>query len=372
MTDLRRQIPFVLSLLLAIFNACSPARENDKKELGHFRFFNPSIVDTVFTREYIAEIHSIRNVEIRTRVKGFVEMIHVDEGRPVHAGQLLFTLGSREFRENLLKANANYKGLVAELKVAEVEMKNTRTLAEKNIVSSSELDMALARTEAISARIEEAQSAIELAKLNLSFTEIRAPFNGVINRIPFKTGSLLSEGDLLTTISDNSEVFAYFNVSEREFIELMKRDSVNTMNEVSLRLANNEMFGVKGRIETVENIIDRGTGNIAFRARFRNPDLILRHGGSGKILLTETLHQAMVIPQKSTFEIQDRTYVYTLDSSNTVRARNIVPKLRLPHLFVIESGLSNSDRVIYEGIQQIREGDRVEPQYMPLHETEFD
>lgn len=115
----------------------------------------------------------------------------MDEGRPVKAGQLLFTLGSREYRENLLKANANYKSLVAELKVAEVELKNTRLLAEKNIVSSTELEMSVARKESIEARIEEARSAIALANLNLSFTEVRAPFDGVIDRIPFKTGSLV-------------------------------------------------------------------------------------------------------------------------------------------------------------------------------------
>jgi len=370
-----RPLHFVLAtafLCINLLTSCSGRKDGSADKLPDFNVLHPAIIDTVFTREYIAEVHSLRNVEIRTRIKGFLEKIHVDEGRPVHEGQLLFTLGSREYRENLLRANANYKRLVAELKVAEVELKNTRTLAEKNIVSSTELEMAVARKESVEARIEEARSAIALANLNLSFTEVRAPFDGVIDRIPFKTGSLVSEGELLTTLSDNREVFAYFNVSEKEFFDLAKRDSTEAMKEVQLMMANNEMFGPKGRIETVESVIDRGTGNIAFRARFANPEGILKHGASGRILLSERLRGAMVIPQKSTFEIQDRTYVYTVDSTDTVRVRNFIPRLRLPHLFLVESGLSANDRVLYEGIQQVRDGMKIKPKDMAFRDAKFD
>lgn len=359
----------VLSMSLGLSCSNRPNTENNAPET--YQVVNPAIVDTVFTKEYIADIHSLQNVEIRSRVKGFIEKILVDEGRPVREGQVLFRLGGREFRENLLRANANYKSLVAELKMAEVELKNTRILAEKNIVSTSELDMAVAKKEAIEAKIEEARSAIAIAQLNLSFTEIRAPFNGVINRIPLKTGSLVSEGDLLTTISNNKEVFAYFNVSEREFIDIMKHDSAGNMEKVNLLMANNELFNHSGTIETAENEIDKSTGNIAFRARFANPDQILKHGASGKILVKEELKDALVIPQKASFEIQDKIYVFVVNDSNVVRLRNIEPRLRLPHLYVVAKGLQTSDKVIYEGIQQVRDGMQVQPKLLDLQDIRF-
>jgi membrane fusion protein (multidrug efflux system) len=360
---------FTLPIILLVVS-CNAKKETVSDKPETFKVVNPTLIDTIYTKEYIADIHSLQNVEIRTHVKGFIEKIHIDEGKAVKAGQLLFSLGNREFRENLLKAQANFKSIIAEIKVAEVELKNTRTLADKKIVSNTELEMAIAKKEALEAKLEEAKAAVSIAKLNLSYTEVRAPFNGVINRIPYKTGSLVSEGDLLTTISNNQEVFAYFNLSEREFLDLKKKgDQKNA--EVNLMLANNEIFSQTGRIETVENEIDKGTGNIAFRARFKNPGLLLKHGSSGKVLVREELTNAMVIPQKATFEIQDKIYVYTVDQQNRIRMRNISPALRLTHLYVIESGLDTGDRLIFEGIQQVKEGEQILPQPITLSDASF-
>jgi membrane fusion protein (multidrug efflux system) len=306
-------------------------------------------------------------VEIRARVKGFIEKIHVDEGDAVVKDQLLFTLSSSEYHEDLLKAKAMLKSAIADAKVSELNVQNTERLVEKNVISRTELDIARSKLEALNAKIEEARSHEASANLRLAFTRIRAPFAGIIDRIPNKSGSLINEGDLLTTLSDNTEVFAYFNVSEKEYLEYasaLKEKDVNS--EVKLILANNQVHPYSGMIETVEGEFDKNTGNIAFRARFSNPGKILKHGSSGKVRIRHDIHKAMLIPQKSAFEVQDRIYVYVVDQENKVSMKSFVPMLRIPHLYVVASGLDVNDRIIYEGIQEIKTGTKVKTKFVPM------
>jgi membrane fusion protein (multidrug efflux system) len=359
-----------LFFIVYIFSvmACSSKKE-ENTSVEKFPVTSPAVMDTVFSKEYVAEIQSVQNVELRARVKGFIEKIHVDEGQSVQAGQVLFTVSSQEFREELLKANAMFKSAVAESKVAEVELKTTKTLVEKNIVSATELEMAEAKSEAIQAKIDEAKSAISSAQLNLSFATIKAPFSGTINRIPNKAGSLIEEGTLLTAISNNKEVFAYFYVSEKEYLEFIKQNDLRRNKNVSLIMADNQMHKFKGTVETTESEVDKNTGTIGFRARFPNPEQFLKHGSTGKVILSSELKDAMIVPQKSTFEIQENTYVYVVDKDNVVHMRSIVPKIRMSNLYVLESGLSVDDKIIYEGIQRVKEGDKVSPdpvQFRPV------
>jgi membrane fusion protein (multidrug efflux system) len=356
-----------LSLSILALMSCSSEKEN-KTVIEKFSVISPYITDTVSTTEYVADIHSVQNVEIRARVRGYIEEIYVDEGKTVKAGQLLFSISNNGYKEALVRAQASLKSAVAEAKAAEVDLMNVKKLVERNVISKTELEMAQAKFDAANARIEEADSDEANAKLNLSFTKIKAPFDGIINRIPNKTGSLIDEGTLLTSISDNKEVFAYFSVSEREYLDINAQNSSEHKKQVDLLLANNEPYPLKGTIETVEGEFDKSTGNIAFRARFDNPQQLLKHGSSGKILLKKQLKNAMLIPQKSTFEIQDKLYVFVIDKKNVVRMKSIIPKCRLDYLFVVESGLSPNDKIIYEGIQQVKEGDKISPQYINLGE----
>jgi RND family efflux transporter MFP subunit len=350
-------------LVMACIGSCSSKQEGTPTRES-FPVARPTVMDTVFVKEYVANIQSIQNVELRARVSGFIEKIHVDEGQAVQVGQTLFTISSQEFREELLKATAMLKSAIAESKVAEVELKNTKKLVEKNIVSISELEMSEAKLEAIHAKIEEAKSVVSSAQLNLSFAQVKAPFSGVINRIPNKTGSLIEEGTLLTTLSNNKEVYAYFTLSEKEYLEFSaEKDGGNK--EVLLIMADGKRYPQKGVIETVESEIDKNTGTLAFRARFPNPTQLLKHGSSGKILVNKPLKNALLIPQKSTFEMQENLYVYVVDNNNVVKMRSIVPQLRLPLLYVIQSGLSAEDNIIYEGIQRVKEGDTIVPEPVP-------
>lgn len=347
--------------------ACQAGKRREQRaEL--FPVTRPILLDTSYNSDYVAEIHSRQNVEVRARVKGYLDKIHVDEGEKVSEGQLLFTISNQEYREDLLKAQAMLKSAVADAKAAELDLLNVKLLTEKNIVSETEMAMSKARLEALHARIDEMRAYEASARLRLSYTEIKAPFGGVIDRLPNKRGSLVDEGVLLTTLSDNSQVYAYFNVSEKEYLSYTRsREKAAAQSSVSLILADNTTHPYKGTIETIEGEFDQGTGSIAFRARFDNPGQVLRHGSSGKIRLKRNLRRALVIPQKAAFEIQDRMYVYVVEAGNKVKMRSIVPRLRLPHLYVIASGLQPTDHLVYEGIQELSDGQIIQPKQVDMH-----
>lgn len=361
------KISFLLACTctVVLLAACS-GNKNKKNKEERFPVTNPLVLDTTINQDYVADIHAVQNVEIRARIKGFIDKIHVDEGHYVEAGQLLFTISSQEYRQAVLRAEALLKNAIAESKMAEVQVLNTDTLVRNKIVSGSELELAKARLEAAEAKIQEAKSAISSAELNLSFAAIRAPFSGKINRLPLKAGSLVDEGALLTKISNDKEVFAYFNLSEKQYLGLLQAKENSQEKVVKLLLADGKVFPYLGKVETAESEIDKNTGNLAFRARFNNPDGILKHGASGKILLTTKLSKAMLIPQKASFEVQENNYVYVLDKNNVVQSRSIVVKQRLPHLYVVQSGLTPQDRIIYEGIQRVKDGDRISPEITPM------
>ena len=363
-----KTIALLLSISAILFlAACS---SNSKKETEEqFQVLNPFISDTAYQNEYVAEINSLQNVEVRTRIKGFIENIYVDEGQTLKQGQTLFTISSKEYQQDLFKAKAALKSAMADLKSAEIELANAQKLVDKNIVSNTELEMMQTKVDAMNAKVAEAQSGEAQAELNLSYTEIKSPFDGIINRIPNKTGSLIDQGTLLTTISNNKEMFAYFRVSEADYLNYITGKQEEKSKEVSFMLANHTLYSHKGLIETTESEFDKSTGNIAFRAKFPNPEQILKHGSSGKVLVKTKLKNAMLIPQKSTFEVQANIYVFVVDENNKVQQRKVVPSLRLPHLYVISSGLSPDEKFIYEGVQRVQEGDKIIPKTISFSQT---
>jgi len=331
------------------FVACNSLKE-EKEETGKFSTTSPILMDTSITKEYVAQIQSLQNIEIRAMVKGYIQSINVDEGQHVKAGQVLFTIMPKEYEAELQKAKA-------EEKIAELECLNAKTLSDKNIVSTTELALA-------QSKCDEAKAEVALAQLHVSFTEVKAPYDGIIDRIRFKLGSLIDEGTLLTSLSNNKEVYAYFNVSESEYLDYKARMDSSAKNSVTLLLANNQPHKYKGKIETIEGVFDNNTGNIAFRAKFPNPDLLLKHGETAKVQLKIDLKNSLVIPQKATYEIQDKNYVYVLDKG-VLKSKSIKIKQRLPNLYIVESGLSANDKILLEGVQNVREGDKIQTEFLP-------
>jgi len=348
----------ILFLALCLITAsCTPQKEADNKVDTH-EVVNPLVKDTTYSSEYVAEIQSVKYAEVRSKVKGYIEKIHVDEGQAVKEGQLLFTLNALGFEKEVQKADAAYKSAAADLKAAEVELTNVRRLLEKNIVSEAEFDVLRAKADALKADVEEALVNKEQATLQLSFANIKAPYSGVINRIPNKAGSLIAEGDMLTSISDSREVFAYFNLSEIDYLDYSTEEKETKT--VSLKLANHALYAHEGKIEMIESEFDHATGNIAFRARFPNPDGILKHGANGKVIVNKQYQNALLIPQKSTFEIQDKLYVFVVKPDGVLEQRNIIPKMRFPDFYAVESGLSKDDKILFEGVENVKDGAKIE------------
>ncbi|MCS4305587.1 membrane fusion protein (multidrug efflux system) [Chryseobacterium sp. BIGb0232] len=333
-------------LLLAV--SCNKKKE-EKEEVTTYPVTSPVVMDTVINKEYVAQIQSVKNIEVRAQEKGFLEKIFVDEGQYVQAGQTLFRIMPKLYQAELLKAKA-------EVEQASIELKNASTLAGNNIVSKNEKAMAKAKLDAANAEMK-------LAQIHLSFTDIKAPFSGIINRIPLKLGSLVDEGDLLTSLSDNTSIYTYFNVSEPEYLSYQTHAADRGSSQVSLITANGETYSQKGEIQTIEGEFDNETGNIAFRAKFPNPDKLLRNGETGKVQMTMPVHNALIIPQKATYEIQDQKYVFVVDKNGTAKSRNIKVAYELPDLYVVSSGISKGDQILLEGVQKVKDDQKVKTKF---------
>ena len=350
-----KEIASYVALSAILLIAGCNRKQEGKEDAAVYPVTNPVKKDTVINKEYVAQIQSLKNIEIRAQEKGFLEKIFVDEGQFVSAGQTLFQIMPQVYQAELLKAEA-------EKEQAEIELKNAATLADNSVVSANEKNTAKARLDAANAELK-------LAQLHLSFTTIQAPFSGIVNRFPLKLGSLVDEGDLLTSLSDNTSVYAYFNVSEPEYLNYQTNVSQRGSQQVSLIMANGETFPQKGTIQTIDGEFDKETGNIAFRAIFPNPDKLLRNGQSGKIRVMIPLQNALIIPQKSTYEIQDQKFVFVVDKNGTVKSQNIQVAYALPDIYVVASGLSEKDQILLEGSQNVKDGDKVKIKFQDPEEV---
>ncbi len=346
---MKRIIVFT-GLIASLYLSSCTSKKEEKEEAVKFTVTNPTVIDTSFTKQYVSQIRSVRNIEIRAQEKGFLQNIYVDEGQFVKAGQLLFRIMPKMYEAELLKAKA-------EQKAAEIELQNAKTLADKNIVSKNEQAIA-------QAKLEQARAEVALAKLHLSFTEIRAPFDGTIDRIPKKLGSLIDEGELLTSLSDNSQIYAYFNVSEPEYLEYQTNVKGRADSEVNLLLANGETLKYKGKVEVIESEFDSETGNIAFRAKFPNPNKLLKNGETGSVLMKVPVRNALIIPQKATYEIQDKKYVFVVDKNNVIKSKEITVKGEMPDLYVVDSGIALENKIVLDGIQKANDDDKIKYDYI--------
>ena len=323
--------------------SCEPHHAEAEEAETRFLVTSPIKMDTSLFKNYVCQVRSIQHIEVRALEKGYLQQIFVDEGQIVKKGQLMFQIMPLLYKAELQKAKA-------EVNFAEIEYKNTKQLADSNIVAPNELALA-------KAKYDKANAELLIAEVHLSFTEIRAPFDGIMDRFHVQLGSLLDDGDLLTSLSDNSKMWVYFNVPEAEYLDYEANVKGKDRTQVNLKMANGKMFEHPGVVETIAAEFNNETGNIAFRATFPNPKGLLRHGETGNVLLNVPVTNALLIPQKATFEILEKKYVFVIDKENRVISRQITIGQEIPHIYAVIEGLEEGDKILLEGLRLVRENE---------------
>ncbi len=339
-----------IGLACAVAFASCTKHEEQKEEESTFLVSSPIVTDTTIYKEYVCQIRSSQHIELRALEKGYLQDIYVDEGQHVKKGQLMFKIMPLIYQAEAQKAQA-------EVNYAEIEFQNTKRLADSNIVSKNELALA-------KAQLDKSKAELAAAQASLGFTDIRAPFDGIMDRFNVRLGSLLDEGELLSSLSDNSKMWVYFNVPESEYLDYMKDKKSNQSQNVKLKLANNTFFDQKGKVETIEADFNNETGNIAFRAAFQNPNGVLRHGQTGNIYMPVVLNNALIIPQKATFQILNKNYVFVVDKNNVVKTRLITVGAELPHMYVVTDGLTKDEKILIDGLRKVKNDEKIKYEFV--------
>jgi membrane fusion protein (multidrug efflux system) len=357
------KVSSALTVIVAIVSLSLPACESMRagenepshEEQRKIVVTTPKSQDVIITQPYVCQIHSRRHIEIRALEEGYLEKITVKEGQAVHENDVMFRV-----LPVLYKARLDAEE--AEARLAQIELTNTRNLHAQNVVSSQEVLL-------YEAKLAKAKAKVELAKAELNFTYVKAPFDGIMDRLRQQQGSLVKKEEILTTLSDNSVMWVYFNVPEARYLEYKSHQGSSQSgsqlklvdSRIELVLANGHKFEQSaGDTLTVEAKFNNETGNIAFRADFPNPDGLLRHGQTGTVLIHRTKKGATVIPQRATFEILDQRYVWVVGEDHVVHQRPITVAHELEDTFVIQSGIGVTDKIILEGVQQVHDGQQLE------------
>jgi membrane fusion protein (multidrug efflux system) len=339
---------FILGSMLLFLSSCQEKPHH--AEAGSLSVAKPWRQNIEVTQNYVAQIKAIQHIEIRAFEKGYLQNIFVDEGQMIKKGDKMFQIMP-------ILLQAEYDKAKAEFEIANIEYSQTEKLAKQKVVSRNELALN-------KAKFDKKKAVVDLAKAHLDFATVVAPFDGLMDRFKVRLGSLVEEGELLTTLSDNSQLWVYFNVSEADYLNYMAlKKSKGEVGVVKLVLANGKAYEHTGKIDTIEADFDNETGNVAFRATFPNPEGLLRHGETGNVVLTDSLDQALVIPQKASFEVLDKKFVYVVDQSGIVQPREITIAKEVPHLFIVNSGLTEQDTILLEGLGKVKKGQKIKTKH---------
>jgi len=365
-----------LSILIASVVIASCGKKDDKSAQGggapqvkEYKTMTLQPESATLYTDFPASIQGQQNIEIRPRVEGYIDKIFVDEGAVVKAGQALFKISAPEYEQQVRTASASVKSAQAEVSTAKLAVNKVKPLVEKGIISKYELESAQYNYESAMASLAQANAALVNAKVNLGYTTVTSPVSGVVGSIPFRLGSLVSSAtaEPMTTVSSIGNVYAYFALNEKMLLNFTQENSgaplaqkIKKMPEVSLVLSDGTTYDEKGRIETVNGLINTETGTVNIRARFPNPKGIIRSGSSTTVRIPNVVKEGIIVPQSATFELQDKIFAVTVGKDRKTKNVNIT-KLEntAGNYYVITSGLKPGDQIVLEGVASLKEGTEI-------------
>ena len=327
--------------------------------------------DATLQSMYPATLHGKNDVEIRPQISGFLTKVHVSEGQRVSKGQTLFTIDQVQLQAAVDAAKAQVEVAQANVNTAQTNADNNKLLFDKNIISASAYQTSVDALNAAKAQLNAAKAQLTSAQKNLSYSVVSAPAAGIVGSITFKEGALVSPSTLLTILSNNSEIEAYFSMNEKEVLAMTAnggrsfQQALDSLPEVTLRLANGEDYALKGKVISLSGVIDPATGSATAKASFKNPDGLIRSGSTGQILIPNVSSDVIEIPQKATYEIQNLKFCYVVGDSSKVQSRAIeVADQHDGKNFIITKGLKSGDVVVVEGVGiSVKEGMVIKPKH---------
>ena len=353
---------------LLLFNACGGSQG---MKMGDNEFTVEPVTSTTpqQTTQYPATINGMQDIEIRPQVSGFIVKLCVDEGATVRKGQALFQIDPTQYAAAANQAKANVASAEANLHTMELTAQNKKTLYDKKVISQFDYQTALNNLETAKATLAQAKASLVAAQQNLGFCTVTSPSDGVVGTFPYRVGSLVSASiaEPLTTVSEIGDMYVYFSMTEKQLLNMTKaggtlKEQLEKMPAVKLQLSDGTMYDAEGKIDAVSGVIDQTTGSVSMRAVFPNKGNVLRSGGSGNIIFPYALENVCVIPQSATQEIQDKKFVYVMQPDSTLKHTEIkVYNLNDGKTFVVTEGLKDGDKIVTEGVQTLKNGQKIVP-----------
>lgn len=328
---------------------------------GQYDVLTVATTDREIPVNYSATVRGRQDIDIYPQISGTISQLCVKEGQQVAQGQTLFIIDQVPYKAALQTAEANVAAAEAGVATAQLVYNSKKELFDRNVVSQFDLSTAQNDLLTAQAQLAQAQAQQVNAANNLSYTVVKAPSKGVVGTLPFRVGALVGPTTKLTTVSDNSEMYVYFSMTENQLLSLTRRygsidATLKNMPDVQLSLNDGSVYEPAGRVESISGVIDTSTGSVQLRAVFPNKDGLLHSGGSGNIVMPTAYKDCIVVPQTATFEIQDKTYVYKIVDGKASSAMIGVEKISNGKEYIVTSGLTPGETIVAEGVGLLREG----------------